>query len=406
MPIRYDRFQIDSHEVVGQVLRVDGFLSRTGVQVYDQGDGTQQREQRDADEVFSDDAMRSFHGVSVTVGHPRNVMVTDSNWKKFHKGHVGSDVRRAEDGTHTRASLYIIDGPTKKRILDSELTELSCGYYADLDFTPGVNEKGEHYDARQINIRGNHVALIRDNEARGGRGCRMRLDSQGDAHFADDEEDDDGRGDSGRPASTPDTGRKRHMPKITIRADGYDHIVEAEDDKLVVALEKERTTARAELDSEKAARTKAEADLEAERARADAAEEAKAKAEEDLEKATNVDAMNAAIEARAELRDNARLVSGKKDLDVTGSDAEIMRRALDARGTKIDENESADYIRARFDFALEDARKAAKKNDPLSRAREAASGHHDGGGNHEDTREPINVTGTLTERLATRKEAN
>ena len=44
-------------------------------------------------------------------------------------------------------------------VKDGRSRELSCGYYCDLDETPGEYE-GQRYDARQRNIRGNHLALV------------------------------------------------------------------------------------------------------------------------------------------------------------------------------------------------------------------------------------------------------
>ena len=49
--------------------------------------------------------------------------------------------------------------------------QLSNGYLADFDFTPGTSPEGEAYDATQSNIRGNHIALVE--AGRCGESCRI-----------------------------------------------------------------------------------------------------------------------------------------------------------------------------------------------------------------------------------------
>ena len=331
MPFRLDRFTIDSHELVGQRLRVDGFLSRTGVQIYDQGNGTIRREQRDASEVFSGDALASLRAMPITIGHPSNVMLDSSNWRSLSHGHVGDDVRPADDGVHTTASLWILDGSTQKSVIDGELTELSVGYFAELDETPGVNDRGERFDARQINIRGNHLALLRgtgSDRARGGPGCKIRLDSNGNASY------------------DVEIGRdpeERKKMKLKIRADGYDHEVEADSDVLAVALEKERKSAQEIVDGMKKTIDELKAKLDAE---ADKAKDLEAKLDSAPKLTSDV------IDAAIQLRKDAELVAGKDlESDLDG----LKRAALEAKGVDL-EGRSDAYVEARFDAELEIAK--------------------------------------------------
>lgn len=339
MPYRIDRFTIDSHAMVGGRLRVDGYLSRTGVQVYDQGDGTVRREQRDATEVFADQALASFRAMPVTVGHPARGMVDAASWRALTHGHVGDDPRPAEDGRHTKASIWVLDAETQRRVQSRDLTELSVGYFAELDETPGVNADGEHYDARQTSIRGNHVALLPPGNARGGPTCKIRLDAAGNA--------------------TTETERdRRSSMKFKVRADGYDHEVEATTDALVTALEKERTATSATTTGLEKRLDEALAKLDAELARSkDLAEK--------LATALDPALVAAAAKELEKVRSDARAIAGR---DVEGTTAaEIRVSALRARGVDTT-GKSVDYIDARFDSMLDHT----PRND-LSQARRAVS---------------------------------
>jgi len=346
MPFRLDRFHIDKREFVGSRLRVDGYLSRTGVQSYDQGDGTTRREQRDAGEVFSKESLASFRGMPVTIQHPPQQMLDADNWRALAHGHVGDDVREAEDGQHTKASIWILDSAAQRRVSDKELVELSVGYFADLDETPGTNDKGEQYDARQIGIRGNHLALLKADQARGGRGCR--LDSQGNARYDE-------------PA---DPAREKAKMNFKIKADGYDHEVEADTDSLTVALDKERTK-----------RTKIHDELQAH------LDEIKAKLDAEIEKVQDLDGklkvaldpktMADSVDAMIKIRTDSRKVAGK-EIELKGTRTEIMTAALTARGIDVADKSDA-YIEARFDAALE----AAPTADHLADARRTVVGSPD-----------------------------
>ncbi len=372
MPFRIDKFKIDTHELVGDRLRVDGYMSRTGVQTYDQGDGTVQREQRDPDQVFAKGSLESARGIPVTVGHPKNQMVDSGNWRALSHGHVGDDPRPAEDGMHTKASLWIMDKATQDRITGGELKELSGGYYADLDETPGVNDKGEKYDARQINIQWNHVALLKADQARGGKGCRIRLDSNGDAQYEDEQPGD------------PVKREKRKM-KIKIKADGYDHEVEADSDSLVVALEKERTGKAAVIEEMTAT-------LDGLKAKLDAETEKTTELTEKLTAATDPKAISDAIEATIKIRTDAAKVAGK-EIKTDGTPHEIRCAALKEIGIET-EGKSEAYVEARFDGKLEDG----PRIDHLGAARLSVVGDPELRTDDDDL--TLNLADELSNRLA------
>lgn len=156
-------------------LRVRARIARTGVHLYRAGElgvangfapGDDVRVYRPPDQVFEPAAMASFAGKPVTDRHPPE-MVDAHNWKRYAIGHSGPEVTR--EGDHLAADLLITDADAVARAEGG--AQLSNGYYADFDFTPGLTPEGEPYDAVQSNIRGNHIALV--DASRCGESCRI-----------------------------------------------------------------------------------------------------------------------------------------------------------------------------------------------------------------------------------------
>jgi hypothetical protein len=335
---RRDTFRIDAHEMVEGRLRVDGHFSRTGTQVYTDGMGGRTIEYRPPEEVFSDDSLSSLRGMSVTVRHPVGVggQVTPENWRRLAGagvvvGQTGDNISRSGDGVHTDGPVWVHDAETIRKVRAGELVELSVGYTARLDETPGtVPETGERYDAIQRDIRGNHLALLGTGEARGGASVRLRLDAEGHAIFDDD--------DDGEPRPKETEGMK-----FKIRVDGLDYEVEAPDDNVARAIAKER---KAHDDAVKALTDERDAATK----RADKAEGERDAAKDALAKHPAV--IKAAEDERAKLRADAKAVAG---CDVTGdSPAAIRKAALVAKGIDVT-GRSDDYIEARFDALVDTA---------------------------------------------------
>ncbi len=177
---RYDSAKLSNIERTPQGgLKVEGTLTKVGIFSYRGPNGTERKEYRPPEEVFSGNHMATFKGAPVTIGHPG--LVTTDNWKEVSVGHVGEDVR--QDAGYLKGTMYIQDANAINAIEQGGLKELSCGYDVDLDETPGeVN--GERYDAVQRNIRGNHVAMLPYGGGRAGRDVAMRLDSAGDEELS------------------------------------------------------------------------------------------------------------------------------------------------------------------------------------------------------------------------------
>lgn len=156
-------------------LRGDVTLSRVGVQVYDGSQLTEAgfkpgqpvRVQRDAEDVFSEASLKSLRGLPVTVGHPPGGLITPENAAQYVVGAVGDEVRR--DGSNVRSTMTIWDQKGLDAI-KSGISEVSLGYNHQIDSNPGISADGQAYDARQFEIRGNHLALV--SRGRCGPSCR------------------------------------------------------------------------------------------------------------------------------------------------------------------------------------------------------------------------------------------
>lgn len=162
------RLRFFTTESLGETraLTPDGFLvchdvaiARTGVMKYGPGevpiatgaDGLITIH-RDEDEVFRPEYMASFNGKPVVNDHPPEDVRPD-NWRKYAVGTV-MNVRRGTgmQGDLLIADLIITDPQAIKDVQDGKI-EVSCGYDADY-------EEIERGVGRQVNMVGNHVALV------------------------------------------------------------------------------------------------------------------------------------------------------------------------------------------------------------------------------------------------------
>lgn len=164
----------------GQSIRKtkEGFLvadvrgARTGIQVYGGSEvGKPELEKvnvyRPPEEVFAKDSLASWAHKPVSYGHPSDLITADS-WNGIGKGVLDGAVAR--DGETVRVSMMVMDAATIKNIEDG-VRELSAGYTCDLDWTPGTTPEGLKFDAKQTNIRVNHLAIVP--AARGGHKLRI-----------------------------------------------------------------------------------------------------------------------------------------------------------------------------------------------------------------------------------------
>lgn len=177
--LMFDRYSLDDAAKV-QVTK-DGYLvatprvARTGIQLYYGRElGVEGKDAnkvfkvfRPEEEVFSKDSLASYAYKPVTDDHPPENVTVD-NWKKYSRGQMSGDIAR--DGEFIRVPMAMMDRELVAKFKDGK-AELSMGYECEIDMTPGTAPDGSAYDARQKNIRINHLAVV--DAARGGKDLRI-----------------------------------------------------------------------------------------------------------------------------------------------------------------------------------------------------------------------------------------
>lgn len=329
----FDKAPIQSRKKTSDgYLAVSTLVARTGVQDYlasELGDHFKDRAPnsivkiyRPESEVFAADSMASYAFKPVTNNHPSE-SVKSHNWADLAKGAIGADVVR--DGEAVRVNMLVMDGATVAEI-DSGKRQLSAGYTAIIDATPGTTPDGQAYDGRQTNIRINHVAVV--DKARGGDALVIP-----DSKFAICDSN---------PNAMP---KRKYMEHLTF--DGVS--VPLDDAKGVTSLFDKMT---AQIDAFKVQL----ADMDKKMAEKD----------DELEKAKSKVKDEAAIDAL--VSDRAALIATVAKIDDAfdckgKSDADIKRAVVVAKFGDAMADKSADYIAARFDILAD-----AEPSDPIKDA--------------------------------------
>jgi len=122
---------------------------------------------RPESEVFKKDAIASYAGVPITIGHPSG-KVTAETWKDLAVGEAGDEVLR--DGEFVRVPLMLRDAKGIQTV-EAGTVELSMGYDANVTVGDGISPSGEPYDATMSDFKMNHVAIVE--KARGGEQLRI-----------------------------------------------------------------------------------------------------------------------------------------------------------------------------------------------------------------------------------------
>ena len=151
-------------------LRIDGVAAKAGVLTYLKPDGSIVRELVTADTLFHADALATLQGAPVTVGHPMVGLLNAENARAYSKGAVGA-IR--QDGTNLAVSMTVTDSDAINAV-NRGSRQLSPGYTAVMDYTPGETTDGLRYDAIQVSRTYNHLAIV--DSGRGGPECKINLD--------------------------------------------------------------------------------------------------------------------------------------------------------------------------------------------------------------------------------------
>lgn len=295
-------------------LLVPGRVARTGIQQYLASElGLTDRQPNDlvnvyrpAEEVFHPDSLASYDTSDITIEHPTE-MVNADNYQSNTAGVVrGGGVK---DGDFVRANL-IIKSKDAINAVETGKAQLSAGYTALYDDTPGVTPDGQKYDFVQRDIKINHVALV--DRARAGAQARL-FDNHGESSM-----------------------------KYKLNLDsGAEVMVEDSATATLVNDTISRLTKQV---------TDAEAKAEKAEAKADMTEEELKK-----EKLKSSDsAIKERVEAIATVNDSARKIAGK---DFTCDSVDVLaiqRAALKTVRDSVDWDDKADaYVQAAFDMQKE-----------------------------------------------------
>lgn len=346
MAYRFDRGTLRSpRKTADGRMVVDALLSRTGVYVYRNADGTERREYRPDSTVFAPAAMKSFELKPFTQLHPMLAVGDDEAAAKAKsKGLVLEGIHR--DGIHMVGSILIEDAELFAAMQRGELCETSCGYEVEIDPTPGVAPSGERYDVMQTSITGDHVAAVPAGRAGSSRVKMDRADAWELVINSD---------------SAPSVARDNNTEGLNMKE------LEA---ALKEAAEHKVRADRAEADLKIAneAKSKIEGERDGAIKRADAADAAKIEADKAADKA-RTDGAIAQPEAV-----KARVALERKAVDVLGADAKIGDKLVaDADDTavmlavvkRVDGEDvdvkikGASYLAGRFDAACVIATKGA-----------------------------------------------
>jgi len=143
-------------------IKGEAVVTRPGILKYITADGKVSRRFRPPEEVIKKEHLDSMKMMPITQGHPKERWVDVTNARDTSIGQTGENVR-VEDN-YPITPISIIDQAAINDIKEKRITELSLGYTAELDFTPGTYN-GEHYDCIQKNMKCNHLALVKHGRA-------------------------------------------------------------------------------------------------------------------------------------------------------------------------------------------------------------------------------------------------
>lgn len=313
--LRFDYSELKTTKTDEGFLIDSPIVARTGILLYTNPDGSIRRELRRPEEVFKADSLASYRSKPISVDHPKG-KISSKDVAKYSVGTILSPGR--QDGDFVRTDI-VIHQPEKI----GDRRELSAGYDVDLDETPG-EWNGQRYDAEQLNIRVNHLSVVK--KGRAGAQARLNLDS--------DEIDE---------IET----EHNQMPKIRL-----DNGIEYEAAPEVIhALEAAKTllaTTQTKLDAAVTEITSVKADKDKLQARVDGfAAELK----------TATDKAAEGLKARSDLEKTAERFkvdcAGKTDDEVKTAVIKSFNKDFDPTG------KSPEYIQASFDIAVAQRKDAA-----------------------------------------------
>ena len=122
----------------------------------------------DMDSMTAPDSLRSLEGVPIVTWD--HMWATLDGVRTVSKGNVAGSPR--VNGPYIETDVLATDAQAIQDIKDRKIGEVSAAYTAKAVFEPGVFD-GVPYDARQTNIRYNHIAIIPEGAGRAGVDVRI-----------------------------------------------------------------------------------------------------------------------------------------------------------------------------------------------------------------------------------------
>lgn len=120
-------------------------------------------------EMKASHSIRSLEGAPVVTG--QHDWITPQTIKELGKGHVAGTPHM--DGPWLCCDVLITDPEAIQDIKDKKFTDVSAAYTADTLFEDGKSYEGSPYQASQVGLRYNHIAIIESGTGRGGMDVRI-----------------------------------------------------------------------------------------------------------------------------------------------------------------------------------------------------------------------------------------
>lgn len=304
----------------------DATISSVGVFPYRNADGSVRMELRAPEDVFDPKSLETIPMLPVTRGHPASMRVDQAD-PSPRVGTVNPGYRLRQAEGLIDAQLHIHADQVAELIATGRESAISPGYRCDLDGTPG-EWQGIKYDARQTNIRYNHIAIVP--RGRQGGKVAIHLDSVDGESFAVQEQSAD---------NAPKKENTMTEQKVrVIRIDAIDVELPIDvADKILSAV-------NSLVAKHETALSEAKSSLEKATARADVLDE-------QLKVATNPAKLNAQIQARTALIATVSRLTGDQ-ADVNLSERALKEKVVAKANPKLDlTGKTDDYVSAAFDMA-------------------------------------------------------
>ena len=300
-------------------LRITGIAAKAGILTYLLPDGGIRREYVPTETLFNEDSLASLIGAPVTVEHPSGVLTPETS-----SSHSRGSVPSADpDGTRLKVGV-VVTGKDAIDAVQAGKEQLSPGYRAELDFTPGEYE-GQHYDAVQTKRIYNHLAIV--GSARGGSECRLNLDGFNAAVEV----------------NQPTTNEVNKMPSVKLHSGATVEVADASTASAIQA-EINQLSERADATEKMVDQAKYDELQGKHDALADEVEKMKGQTSEKMD-ADSIGSYIETIESAKKL---------KADVEIKADGAYLSEVAVMAAAMGIEaEGKSDEYIKGRFDSAVE-----------------------------------------------------